>query len=77
MCMYVLYVIESDVTNCVVKCLVVELHVFCSRNTYTNSFDPMNKFDRILTTVRAMTKSFVPFCSAQDGESTDVNCLVI
>ena len=23
-----------------------------------------------------MTKSFVPFCSAQDGESTDMNCLV-
>ena len=41
MCMYVLYVIESDVTNyCVVACLVAELHVFCSRNTYTNSFDP-------------------------------------
>ena len=23
-----------------------------------------------------MTKSFVPFCLAQDGESTDINCLV-
>ena len=23
-----------------------------------------------------MTKSFVPFCSTQDGESTDMNCLV-
>ena len=23
-----------------------------------------------------MTKLFVPFCSAQDGESTDMNCLV-
>ena len=30
----------------------------------------------ILTTVHAITKSFVPFCSAQDGESTDMNCLV-
>ena len=29
----------------------------------------------ISTTVHAMTKSFVPFCSAQDGESTDMNCL--
>ena len=24
----------------------------------------------------AMTKLFVPLCSAQDGESTDVNCLL-
>ena len=30
----------------------------------------------ILTTVHAMTKSFAPFCSAQDGESVDINCLV-
>ena len=30
----------------------------------------------ILTTVHPMTKSFVPFCSAQDGESVDINCLV-
>ena len=34
------------------------------------------KYECILTTVHAMTKSFVPFCSAQDGESTDMNCLV-
>ena len=32
--------------------------------------------NNISTTVHAMTKSFVPFCSAQDGESTDMNCLV-
>ena len=31
----------------------------------------------ISTTVHAMTKLFVPFCSAQDGESTDVNCLAV
>ena len=30
----------------------------------------------ILTTLHAITKSVVPFCSAQDGESIDVNCLV-
>ena len=29
-----------------------------------------------LTTVHAMTKSFVLFCSVKDGESTDINCLV-
>ena len=59
------------------KCLVAELHVFCIRK-YVYKFDwsSINTFDCILTTVCAMTKSFVPFCSAQDGESTDVNCLV-
>ena len=30
----------------------------------------------ILTTVLAMTNPFVPFCSAQDGESAVMNCLV-
>ena len=29
-----------------------------------------------LTTVHAMRKPFVPFCSAQDAESADINCLV-
>ena len=29
------------------------------------------------TTVHATTKSFIPFCSAQDGESADTNCLVV
>ena len=29
-----------------------------------------------LTTVHAMTKFFVLFCSAQDGESADMNCFV-
>ena len=33
-------------------------------------------YKNILSTVHAMTKLFVPFCSAQDGESTDINCLV-
>ena len=30
----------------------------------------------ISTIIHATTKLFVPFCSAQDGESTDMNCLV-
>ena len=30
----------------------------------------------ILPTIHGMTKLFVPFCSAQDDESTDMNCLV-
>ena len=32
--------------------------------------------NNISTTIHAMTKLFVPFCSAQDGESTDMNCLM-
>ena len=36
----------------------------------------LNKTDNISTTVHAISKSFVPFCSAQDSESTDINCLV-
>ena len=36
-----------------------------------------NTTHNISTTVHAMTKLFVPFCSAQDGESTDINCLEI
>ena len=34
-------------------------------------------YRNILTTVHAMTKLFVQFSSAQDGESTDMNCLVL
>ena len=33
-------------------------------------------YENILTTVHATTKLFAPFFSAQDGESTNVNCLV-
>ena len=36
----------------------------------------LNNYTNISTTIHAMTKSFVPFCSAQDGESTDMNHLV-
>ena len=31
----------------------------------------------ILTTLHAMTKLFVSLCSAQDGEFTDINYLVL
>ena len=39
----------------------------------------VNANNNISTTVHATTKSFVPFYSAQDGESTDniMNCLVL
>ena len=30
----------------------------------------------ILTAIHTMTKLFVSLCSAQDGESTDINCLL-
>ena len=36
----------------------------------------LQSHNNILTTVHATTKSFVPFCSAQDGESTDMNSLM-
>ena len=39
---------------------------------YQNQASDIN----ISTTVHAMTKPFVPFCSAQDGKSADMNCLV-
>ena len=46
--------------------------------TFKMSFNglTLHKNYNISTTVYATTKSFVPFCSAQDGESTDMNCLV-
>ena len=34
------------------------------------------KNTNILTTVHAMRQLFIPFCSAQDGESADMNCFV-
>ena len=30
----------------------------------------------VSTTVHVMTKSFLSLCSAKDGESADMNCLV-
>ena len=40
------------------------------------AFNSLKLNKNISTTVHAMTKSFVPFCSAQNGESTDINCLM-
>ena len=40
------------------------------------AFNGLILHSNISTTVHAMTKSFVLFCSAQDDESTDMNCLV-
>ena len=40
-------------------------------------FDGQKAFKNISTTIHAMTKSFLPFRSAQDGKSTGVNCLVL
>ena len=37
---------------------------------------PYLKPHNISPTVHAMTKLFAPFCSAQDGESADMKCLV-
>ena len=43
---------------------------------HQSDYNGLNTLKNISTTIHAMTKSFVPFCSAQDGESTDMNCLV-
>ena len=43
---------------------------------FTKAFSSLALHRNISTTVHAMTKSLVPFCSAQDGESTDMNSLV-
>ena len=52
-------------------------HVFKSNHIgYMKTAQVLRLYKNILATVHAMTKSFVQFCSAQDGESTGVNCLV-
>ena len=40
-----------------------------------NTSQKTSMLRNILTTVHATTKLFVPLCSAQDGESDDMNCL--
>ena len=40
------------------------------------AYNSLKQHENISVTVHDMKKSFVPFCSAQDGESTDMNCLV-
>ena len=43
--------------------------------TTNQAFNRLNK--NISTTVHAMTKSLVPFYSAQNGESNDINCFSV
>ena len=40
------------------------------------AFNSLKSNKNISTTVHDMTKLFAPFCSAQIGESNDINCLV-
>ena len=44
--------------------------------TQNQAFNNLKLNKNISTTVHATTKSFVPFCSVQNGESNDINCLV-
>ena len=60
--------------NSVVSCLIVELSI--CKNHQKLCFQWPKSTQYISTTVHAMTKSFIPFCLAQDSESTDMNCLV-
>ena len=43
--------------------------------TKISAFNGPQALQNILTIIHGTTKLFVPFCSAQDGESTDMNCL--
>ena len=64
----------NGVSNSVVSSSVVELFILKGhKNSATNG---LKSLTNISTTVHAMKKLFVPFCSAQDGESTDINGLV-
>ena len=65
----------NDVINFVVACSVVELLIH--RNPQKSSLQWPKPDQNNSTTVHATTKLFVPFYSAQDGESTDMNCLAI
>ena len=49
-------------SNCIIRIWRRAKVLVCTRN--------------ISTTTLVMTTLFVPFCSAQDGESTDMNCMV-
>ena len=63
----------NDVINFAVACSVVELLIH--RNHKNSAFNVFTSHENISTTVQAMTKSFVPFCPAQNSESNDMNCL--
>ena len=60
---------------CVCVCVCVCVSTRDGSSTFSEVF-VLCLYENILTTIHAMTKSFLPFCSAQDGESTDMNCLV-
>ena len=63
-CMYQWY---HKLVNC-----NLDTQLYTHIHTYIHTYIHVN----ISTTVHAMTKPFVPFCSVQNGESADVNCLV-
>ena len=64
---------ENDVTSFVVSCSVAELFICRKLPKIQPSMSQLNT--KYLNNRTCYGKSFVPFCSAQDGESTDVNCL--
>ena len=51
----------------------LNVHVAMVHNT---SCGLINANNNISTTIHAMIVLSVPFCPAQNGESTDINCLV-
>ena len=64
----------NDVINSVVSCSIVELVIHKKvKNLPLTSW----KYSKnISATIHARAKLFVLFCSAQDGESAGMNCLV-
>ena len=60
---------------CVRACVRVCVSARDGSSTFSEVF-VLSLYENILTTIHAMTKSFLLFCSAQDGESADMNCLV-
>ena len=65
----------SDAINFIVSCLVVELFIHdVTKNSTFNG--QKHSLQNISTSALAMTKSFLLFYWAQDGETTNMNCLV-
>ena len=62
---------RNGVINFVAWCSVVE--IFVHRNHKNSASSGLKALDNISPTVHATIKSFAPFCSAQDGKSTDMN----
>ena len=65
---------RNDVIIFVISCSIAE--IFLCKNHKNPAFNSLTVTHNISTTVHATTKPFTLFCSAQDGESTDMNCLV-